>query len=228
MVSTIRTRRQHLGTPIAGNVISGNAQNGIAMLGSVVVSGPDLPNKIGANVLRPRRSPIASGRHPHRRCASTDDRWASLARNVIGGNGQNGIGDLRQRLRSAAVREQIIGNTIGYRLIALREHLGGVHLGLAGRTPTSVAIRRTRQPDHEQRPQRRDGAIGSGNRSTTTRSPTTPSSGHRSRRRRRDTERRRRRRRGPERSAELPGADGRGRRRDREHSTARRTRRTSI
>ena len=195
----------------AGNVISGNSQNGIAMLGGVVFGEPGLPNKIGVNALSTMRSPIfrtASGStvrvHDHRwrRPGAQHHRRQRPARHRhLWQHGR--YGGLQER-RSSATR---IGfrsppNTVG-------NGLSGMHLGVATNT---IIGGDTQDATNLISQNGRNGVTvlsGTGNhdqRQQQHRQQRDP--GHRSRQQRRHSERRRGRRCGPEQPAELPGADG--------------------
>ena len=68
--------------------------------------------------------------------ASTVIGGVGLARNTIGGNGQNGIGIYASATGVAAPGTQIIGNTIGFRSPpnTVGNGLSGIHLGSATNT----------------------------------------------------------------------------------------------
>ena len=61
---------------------------------------------------------------------------SGLARNIIGGNGQNGIGIYGSTTGAAASGTQIVGNTIGFRSPpnTVGNGLSGIHLGFATNT----------------------------------------------------------------------------------------------
>ena len=83
-----------------------------------------------------------------------------LARNVIGGNGQHGIGIYSSATGAARLGTQIVGNTIGFRSPpnTVGNGLSGIHLGSATNTIIGGETPGRDQPDLAERPQRRDGA----------------------------------------------------------------------
>ena len=68
--------------------------------------------------------------------ASTAIGGVGLARNIIGGNGLNGIGIYGSTAGAAASGTQIVGNTIGFRSPpnTVGNGLSGIHLGFATNT----------------------------------------------------------------------------------------------
>ena len=125
-----------IGTPDAGNVISGNGQNGIAILGASSAANQIYANKIGVNVLSTAAVGNLQDGIRIEGAASTVIGGVGLARNIIGGNAQNGIGIYGSTAGAAASGTQIIGNTIGFRSPpnTVGNGLSGIHLGFATNT----------------------------------------------------------------------------------------------
>ena len=122
-----------IGTPDAGNVISGNVQNGIAILGASSSANQIYANRIGVNALSTAAMGNLQDGIRVEGAASTVIGGVGLARNVIGGNAQNGIGIYSSTTGQAAPGTQIVGNTIGFRSPpnTVGNGLSGIHLGFS-------------------------------------------------------------------------------------------------
>ena len=125
-----------IGTPDAGNVISGNGQNGIAVLGASSSANQIYANRIGVNALSTSAVGNLQDGIRIEGAASTVIGGVGLARNTIGGNALNGIGIYSSTTGAAAPGTQIIGNAIGFRSPpnTVGNGLSGIHLGFATNT----------------------------------------------------------------------------------------------